>query len=102
MTPEQALFWRRLQLDPELYAHDSGQELATIKNKREFSARVNSHLEFILANFESRPASCIVKTWLSVYDLPLDPKRISCWTEFHNSVGVYVRDNLKDIEAYSL
>lgn len=98
MTPEQEQFWNILKLDPAQYAHDSGKEL---KRKRFNHRTANKHIEFIMANFDQHQAVSIVKTWLNVYQLPLDASKLDCFEQFHNTYGSYIRSHSEQLKAYT-
>ena len=44
----------------------------------------------------------ILHTWLRVYELPIDPSKLTFYDEFHNQYGKFImeNDNLKNIKAF--
>jgi hypothetical protein len=100
MTLEQQCFWDILQADPRRLAHVFGQELKTIKNKQRFNRRADECLDFIMSNFDSEGAIRTVKTWLSVYQLPIDPGALESFDKFHTNYGHIVTQNHCTIKSY--
>lgn len=41
-----------------------------------------------------------VKTWLSSYRLPFDPRRMDSFDDFHKTTASYIFNNAKHIHSY--
>jgi hypothetical protein len=85
MTPDQQHCWDVLRADPQRLCHTYAQELEKIKNKRQFNRRADQYLDFMMSNFSTEGVLRTVKTWLSVYRLPLDPTALSTFDRFNSN-----------------
>jgi len=85
MTPEQQKFWDILRIDPEKTCHRFGRELQNIQNRKQFRKRADECFEFIMSNLDTESVIRIVKTWLCVYNLPLEPDKMKCFQRFHET-----------------
>ena len=100
LTSEQEVFWNMLKCDPEFLAHHWGKEMSLLKG-RKFHEACDEHLNFILASSLSEIELLrIVKTWLSTYDLPLDPSKLKYFDEFHNRVQFAIRGDVSGVKVY--
>ena len=94
--------WDLLSSNYSKLAHAWGQELAALskrKNKQHFHARAEECLKAtLLWPVEAR--SRTVKTWLSIYQLPLDQNELESFTHWHELTSPYVFSNMKTIQSY--
>ncbi|NBU73024.1 MAG: hypothetical protein EBS53_16555 [Bacteroidetes bacterium] len=104
---DRELFWVRLK-GPSQFAHETGQDMARLMNQKRLSkkrsAMINrlgdGYFRDIMQLFTVPEMARIVKTWLTVYDIPLDPDLLTTFTEYHILVGQYVGDIGKDLQPY--
>ena len=99
LTNEQQLTWDVLSNNAERLSHVWAKELTGLKPKQ-FAKLADKHINFMLANFSKEETVRTMKTWLSTYNLPLDADRLASFDEFHNQVGLYIVDNMKNIVPY--
>jgi len=100
MTEDQELMWDMLTADPTRLAHRFGQELlelSKIRGRRQFKKRADEAMHYVMTNV-SDPLSvvCIVKTWLTHYQLPFEPDRMESFDRFHNNYGLLVVNQCKN------
>jgi hypothetical protein len=102
MTPEQQLFWDTLKCDAHWFAHDRARILSRLDDK-EFHDTVDDLMIQMANNLSVTDITSVIKTWLSVYDLPLDARKLgSGFEQVHRRVGVYVQtqaSNIKPVEV---
>lgn len=99
LTNEQQLTWDVLSNNAERLSHVWAKELTGLKPKK-FAKLAANHINFMLANFSKEETARTLKTWLTTYDLPLNTNSLTSFDEFHNQVGLYILDNLKNIVPY--
>ena len=98
MTHEQKLFWDTLKCDAHWFAHDRARILASLDNK-EFHKTVDDLMIQMANNLTVSDISSVIKTWLSVYNLPLDARKLgSGFEQVHRRVGVYVQTEASKIK----
>ena len=99
MTPEQQLFWNTLKCDAHWFAHDRARILASLDNK-EFHKTVDDLMIQMANNLTVAEISSVIKTWLSVYNLPLDATRLGLgFEQVHRRIGVYVQTQAREIKS---
>jgi hypothetical protein len=91
MTPDQQHCWDVLRSDPRQLCHTYAQELEKIKNKSQFNRRADEYLDFMMSNFPTEGVLRTVKTWLSVYQLPLDPSTLLSFDRFNKKYNQIVQ-----------
>jgi hypothetical protein len=97
---------------PAHYAHESGKEMTAmitggpgthrwqrVQEKKMLRA-ADQNFETIMRTFNAAQAASIVKTWLTHYQLPLDPSRLKNFDLFHERCGPWVLENAQHIKAY--
>ena len=102
LTASQEQFWNALK-GPEFYCHQRANELMAIRGRgNRFHQAVDQSLKFIIDNFGLMDGCRILHTWLRVYQLPIDPSKLTVYDEFHNRYGKFImaNDNLKNIKAF--
>jgi len=57
-------------------------------------------MDYMIKNFRPIDGARAVKTWLSTYQLPLDPSLISSFDEFHNRFGPYIINHGNSVTAF--
>jgi hypothetical protein len=102
MTHEQKLFWDTLKCDAHWFAHDRAKALSRLDAEL-FHKTVDDLLMQMANNLTVSEISSVIKTWLSVYNLPLDANRLGLgFEQVHARVGVYVQtqaSNIKPVEV---
>ena len=91
---------------PDWYAHESAKEMLVILNQgkrkryKSMNLAADKHLLTIMNLFDKEPAVRIIKTWLSTYELPLDPDRLKTFERFHEQFGKFVAQHTAHIRSY--
>lgn len=99
MTPEQQLFWNTLKCDAHWFAHDRARILASLDNK-EFHKTVDDLMIQMANNLTAAEIASVIKTWLTVYNLPLAPIRLGLGFEkVTGKIGGYVLTQAKEIKT---
>lgn len=102
MTPEQRIFWDTLKCDAHWFAHDRARILSSLDAEL-FHKTVDDLLMQMSNNLTVAEIASVIKTWLSVYNLPLEPIRLGLgFEQVHHRVGVYVQTeagNIKPVEV---
>ena len=102
MTDDQLLVWDLLSARYARISHVWGQELQELSKKRrkkQFHAQANHYLGATLSwPVEDRARA--VKTWLSTYHLPFDPRYMPHMDQFHKLTGEFVIQNSREITVY--
>jgi hypothetical protein len=102
MTHEQKLFWDTLKCDAHWFAHDRARILSRLDDEL-FHKTVDALLIQMANNLSAAEIASVIKTWLSVYDLPLDARRLGRgFEQVHGKIGQYVQtqaSNIKPVEV---
>ena len=102
MTPEQRVFLDTLKCDAHWFAHDRARILSKLDDEL-FHKTVDDLMIQMANNLTVAEISSVIKTWLSVYDLPLDANKLGLgFEQVHSRVGVYVQtqtSNIKPVEV---
>ena len=91
---------------PDNYAHQSGKEMVDVlnqgKRKRHKSMlkTADRHISTVMEIFDDEQIVRIVKTWLSVYQLPLAPRRLKTFEQFHGKFFNFILQNSNSISSY--
>jgi len=98
MTHEQKLFWDTLRCDAHWFAHDRAKILARLDDEL-FHETADDLMIQMANNLTVADISSVIKTWLSVYDLPLDARRLGRgFEQVHSRVGGYVQTQAGNIQ----
>ena len=98
MTPEQRVFWDTLKCDTHWFAHDQAKTLSRLDDEL-FHKTVDDLMIQMANNLTVADISSVIKTWLSVYNLPLDARRLGLgFEQVHRRVGVYVQTQAREIK----
>lgn len=100
-------FWAILK-GPEQFAHQTGQELAAMMNQKRLSPKrqrlINSHadgyIKVMMQLFDKEDLGRIIKTWLSIYRIPLDPDMLTTFDEYHILIGEHLAQQAFNIKPY--
>jgi hypothetical protein len=102
MTPEQQVFWDALKCDPHWFAHDRAKALSRLDDEL-FHKTVDDLLIQMANNLSTAEIASVIKTWLTVYNLPLEPIRLGLgFEQVHGRIGQYVQtraSNIKPVEV---
>jgi hypothetical protein len=102
MTPEQQLFWDTLKCDAHWFAHDRARILAGLDDKL-FHETVDDLMIQMANNLTVTDISSVIKTWLSVYNLPLDAGKLGTgFEQVHSRVGLYIQTEASKIKPVEL
>jgi hypothetical protein len=102
MTPEQQVFWRTLKCDAHWFAHDQARTLSALDDEL-FHKTVDNLMIQMANNLTVADISSVIKTWLSVYNLPLDAKKLGTgFEQVHGRVGQYVQTQASNIKPVEL
>ena len=99
MTHEQKLFWDILRCDAHWFAHDRARVLSRLDDE-DFHKTVDDLMILMANNLTVADITSVIKTWLSVYNLPLDARKLGTgFDQVHRRVGVYVTTQARNIKA---
>ena len=105
MLSEQERFVLLLK-GPEDYAHRAGREMLSVLNggkrlhyKAMFKV-ADQHFETVMQVFNIEQSIRIIKTWLSIYQLPFDPDRLKTFDQFHNMHIIFIHDYPERVRSY--
>jgi hypothetical protein len=100
LTPEQQLFWDALH-GAQFHAHTMARDILSVKGRaKRFHARIDQHMYTIMNLYTAEEVIRIVKTWLSVYQIPMDPGRMTSSDLFHQRYGSIVIALSGKIQSY--
>jgi hypothetical protein len=91
MTEDQQLMWDMLKADPAALCHAWAQDI--LQSKRTMHRKADRYLGIALNLFSVEDIVGIMKTWISHYDMPLHPNRLTNYDAFHKRCGHYVFNN---------
>jgi hypothetical protein len=99
MTPEQRIFWDTLKCDAHWFAHDRAKILARLDDEL-FHETVDDLMIKMANNLTVADISSVIKTWLNVYNFPLDPDRLGRgFEQVHRRIGQYVLTQAREIKS---
>jgi hypothetical protein len=102
MTSEQKLFWDTLKCDVHWFAHDRARILSRLDDK-EFHKTVDDLMIQMANNLTVADISSVIKTWLTVYNLPLDARKLGLgFEQVHGRIGQYIQTQASKIKAVEL
>ena len=104
MTPEQQQSWNIISANYPAICHAWAQELVQLsarKSQQRFHRRANDFIACML-NWPIEARCRTVKTWLSMYKLPLATDRLDSFDQFHESTGEFILAQAKNIRVYDL
>ena len=102
MTPEQRVFWDTLKCDIHWFAHDRARALSSLDDEL-FHKTVDDLMIPMANNLSAADIASVIKTWLTVYNLPLAPIRLGLgFEQVHGKIGGYVLTQAKEIKTVEL
>jgi hypothetical protein len=102
MNDDQQLFWDVISCNYSRISHAWGQEMLDLvkRNKmKKFHNMANGCVSATLS-WPTDARSRAVKTWLSIYRLPFDPRHMESFDAFHKTTSSYILNNGKHIHSY--
>jgi hypothetical protein len=97
LTPEQQHFWNQLKLDAHYFAHICGKEMQG-KSDSTVNKMCSNYLDLAMNHLSTEDLASVVKTWLSYYNLPVDPYKLGeTFDKFHSRYGNWIFNNYKNI-----
>ena len=100
LTEDQEFMWDVLSNNPSRLAHLWANEMMSKKPKI-LNQMADKHIDYMLKHFSEEEIVRVLKTWLSVYNLPLSPERMVSFENFHRQLGSYIQRNVSSIQPYS-
>jgi len=104
MTPDQQQAWNIISANYPAICHAWAQELVQLsarKSQQRFHRRANDFIACML-NWPIEARCRTVKTWLSMYELPLSIGRLDSFDQFHESTGEFILRQYQSIRVYDL
>ena len=102
MTENQQLVWDIISCNYSRISHVWGREMQDLvkQNKmKKFHTRANNCVSTTLS-WPADARSRAVKTWLSIYRLPFNPRRLAAFDDFHKTTASYIFNNANHITSY--
>ena len=100
LTPEQQQFWDALH-GPEYHAHSMAKDILSVRGRaKRFHARIDQHMFTIMNLYKDEEVIRIIKTWLSEYQMPMDPSQMVSSDLFHQRYGSIVIALSGKIKSY--
>jgi len=90
--------WDVLRADPATMCHVWAQDI--MKSKRNMHRKADQYLGLALNWFTVEDITGIMKTWISHYDMPLNPGKLTNYETFHRRCGPYVFANSCSIKGF--
>lgn len=98
---EKELVWALLKSDPACLAHTMAQQLSEFNDETELNKQADAYLNQLLSTFnDAETLARIVKTWLSEYQIPLNPSLLESFDKWHEFCSYYIVENAKNIQVY--
>ena len=99
MTPEQQVFWDTLKCDAHWFAHDRAKILSSLDDEL-FHKTVDDLMIQMANNLSAAEIASVIKTWLTVYNLPLEPIRLGLgFDQVNGKIGGYVLTQASKIKT---
>jgi hypothetical protein len=98
VTEQQQLMWDVLRADPATMCHVWAQDI--MKSKQSMHRKADQYLGLALNWFTVEDITGIMKTWISHYDMPLNPGKLTNYETFHRKCGPYVFANSCSIKGF--
>ena len=98
MTDEQQLMWDTLSANPAGLCHSWARDI--LRSKRSMHRKADKYLGQALKLFTVEDIAAILKTWLTHYNIPLNPNKLENYETFHRRCGPYVFANSRSIKDF--
>ncbi len=101
MTEDQELMWVMLKSEPQKLCHAWADQMVACKSDtKAINALADDFIYYMLDRFSHTDTCSVIKTWLTVYKLPIEPEHIASFTRFHVNCGKFVMDHAETITAF--
>lgn len=98
---EKEFMWAILKSDPACLAHTMAQHLTEFHDEKELNRQADTYLSQLLSTFrDAEILARIVKTWLSEYNVALNPSLLESFDAWHEFCSYYIVHNAKNIQVY--
>ena len=98
MTEEQQLMWDTLSANPAGLCHSWARDI--LRSKQSMHRKADKYLGQALNLFTVEDIAAILKTWLTHYNIPLNPNKLENYETFHRRCGQYVFANSRSIKDF--
>ena len=99
MTPEQQVFLDALKCDIHWFAHDRAKILSSLDDEL-FHKTVDDLMIQMANNLSTAEIASVIKTWLTVYNLPLAPIRLGLgFEQVTGKISQYVQTQAREIKS---
>ena len=88
MTPEQKFMWDHLCNNYPKLTHEMAAEMIQA-DKRWLHRKANKFLA-VVNTWPIQDAVSALATWLTIYNMPLSPSKLSNWDAFHKRCNTYI------------
>lgn len=101
MTKDQEYMWAMLKLDPQKLCHKWAEELLECQSDaKAMNAVADDYIHYMLSRFSHVDTCRVIKTWLTTYQIPIEPEHITSFDQFHINCGNFVINNLNVITVF--
>jgi len=101
MTEDQEYMWAMLKSDPQKLCHRWAEEMVGCKSDaKAMNALADDYISYMLNRFSHIDTCRVIKTWLTAYQLPIEPELITSFDQFHVNCGNFVIHNLETITVF--
>ena len=100
MTPEQKFMWDHLCNNYPKLTHEMAAEMIQA-DKRWLHRKANKFLA-VVNTWPIQDAVSALATWLTIYNMPLSPSKLSNFDAFHERCNTYVLNNFKNIKRFPI
>ena len=88
MTPEQKVMWDHLSANYPTLTHEMAAKIVQA-DKRWFHRKANKFLG-VINTWPIEDAVRAMRTWLTIYHIPLSPSKLSNYHAFYERCGAYI------------
>lgn len=101
MTEDQEYMWAMLKSEPQKLCHAWADQMVACKSDaKAMNALADDFIYYMLDRFSHTDTCSVIKTWLTVYKLPIEPEHIASFTRFHINCGQFVVNNPEIITVF--
>jgi hypothetical protein len=101
VTEDQEYMWAMLKCEPQKLCHTWADQLMVCKSdENAMNALADDFVYYMLDRFSHTNTCRVIKTWLTVYKLPIEPGRLTSFDQFHVNCGQFVVNNPEIIDVF--
>jgi len=101
VTEDQELMWAMLKSEPQKLCHAWADQMVACKSDtKAMNALADDFIYYMLDRFSHSDTCSVIKTWLTVYKLPIKPDHIASSTRFHVNCGKFVMAHAETITVF--